>query len=632
MTTKRKNIIIAAASAAAVLILGAALLYTVSFGGEAAVSDGQSNISLSSQGNTVNVTSTQISYRIDEDNPTVITLNNNASTISGTGAAVEGNTVTISKGGTYTVSGSLDEGQIYVNAGSDDTVVLVLAGVSITNSTDAAVYAENADALCIVLQENTDNVLQSGAAVEITSDVAVSEDASGAALYSRDDLVISGAGSLTVLGYINNGIHTTNDLVIESGNISVTAVNNGIKGKDSVTISGGTFDILSANDGIKSDDTDDTSHGWITITDGSFTIKSLRDGIQAETTLNISGGEFNIESGDESTTAEAVFGSGWVGGSGWDMSNTSAESTKGIKCGGDMTVTGGSFTVNSYDDSIHSNGTITITDGTFTLSSGDDGIHADVSLDISGGSITITKSYEGLEANQITISGGDISITASDDGINANGGPSGFGGMMRGDQSDSTDSDTEMPNLYITGGSIYMDADGDGLDSNGNIYIEGGTVIVDGPTTSANGAIDSGSENGGECIVNGGTVIAVGASGMAEAFSSDSGQCSFMYNTSTFEAGTVITISDSSGNVLFEHTTAKSGSSIVFSCPDLTVGETYTIAVGEDTGEITLESVSTTYGSGGGMMDSGNMHGGGHGGGMGGNGGMGGFPGGGQRQ
>jgi len=195
--------------------------------------------------------------------------------------------------------------------------------------------------------------------------------------------------------------------------------------------------------------------------------------------------------------------------------------------------------------------------------------------------------------------------------------------MMRGDQSDSTDSDTEMPNLYITGGSIYMDADGDGLDSNGNIYIEGGTVIVDGPTISANGAIDSGSENGGECIVNGGTVIAVGASGMAEA-------C--MYNTSTFEAGTVITISDSSGNVLFEHTTAKSGSSIVFSCPDLTVGETYTIAVGEDTGEITLESVSTTYGSGGGMMDSGNMHGGGHGGGMGGNGGMGGFPGGGQRQ
>ncbi len=87
-----------------------------------------------------------------------------------------------------------------------------------------------------------------------------------------------------------------------------------------------------------------------------------------------------------------------------------------------MTLSGGEFTINSTDDSIHSNGNITITGGSYTITSGDDGVHADSTLTIEDGSITVTKSYEGLEANDIIINGGTMYVTASDDGVNAAGG------------------------------------------------------------------------------------------------------------------------------------------------------------------------------------------------------------------
>ena len=111
--------------------------------------------------------------------------------------------------------------------------------------------------------------------------------------------------------------------------------------------------------------------------------------------------------------------------------DTDTTSTKGIKSDGALYVNGGTFTINSADDSFHSNSDVTINDGTYTISSGDDGMHADSALLVNGGTITVTESYEGLEGLNITINDGKIDITASDDGMNAAGGndQSGFGGM-----------------------------------------------------------------------------------------------------------------------------------------------------------------------------------------------------------
>lgn len=527
---------------------------------------------------------------------TQIILQQDGSTVSGTGASVSGNTVTISEGGSYVISGTLEDGQIYVAAGDDETVVLILSGVDITNADDAAIYVENADETILQLAAGTTNRVQSGQTVDIT-EAEEDSTAEGAAIYASDDLSITGTGILQVYGYINNGIHTKNDLLIDSGNIEVEAVNNGIKGKDSVTISGGSFTILSGGDAIKSDDTTGEGYGVITISGGSFDIESMGDAVQAETALTITDGTFSILTGEgsEDVTFSSDNGFGMFG-SGWDMSAEDTVSAKGLKCAGDISITGGSFSIDSYDDAIHSNGTISISGGNFSLASGDDGIHADTALNITGGTVLITKSYEGLEANQITIDDGTIAITASDDGINANGGESGFGfGMQQ-----SSGSSEETPNLIINGGTLSINAGGDGLDSNGNILVTGGVVTVDGPSDSGNASIDYGSESGGTCIINGGTVLALGSSGMVESISTSSEQYSFVYYlSSSFQSGSKITISDSDGNVLYEHTAAKTGDCVIFSSPELAQGETYILTVGGESMEVTLSSISTTAGSSG---------------------------------
>lgn len=277
------------------------------------------------------------------------------------------------------------------------------------------------------------------------------------------------------------------------------------------------------------------------------------------------------------------------------MEDEGGTSTKGIKSGTSLTISGGTFYLDTLDDAIHSNGTVAITGGSYEISTGDDGIHGDLELTVEDGNIQILQSYEGLEANQITISGGQISVVSSDDGINASGGPSSRG--MGGAAETSSDGAAEMPNIYILGGEINVDAGGDGVDSNGNFYVEGGTLIIDGPSGGGNGSIDVGTENGGVCEITGGTVLAVGSSGMLETFGSGSAQYSFCCVLDTpLEAGGELTISDSEGNVLISRTAKRQVSSVIFSSPDLKDGETYTIGAGEETMKITLNGISTMAG------------------------------------
>ena len=189
------------------------------------------------------------------------------------------------------------------------------------------------------------------------------------------------------------------------------------------------------------------------------------------------------------------------------------------------------------------------------------------------------------------------------------------------ENSETEESETDIQCLAIYGGNIYVNADGDGIDSNGDLIIYGGNIVVDGPESGANGPLDSGTESGGELIVKGGTVIALGSSDMLESFSDTSEQNAFVVSLSEgYESGDIITITDSEGNVIYEYTASKSGTAVMFSSPDLELGNTYTISInGISQEEITLDSVSSGNVSsmGGGM---GGMTPGGNGGGMGGHG------------
>lgn len=580
-----------------------------------------------------------------------ITLSPDGSTSTDASVLIDGQTVTITQAGTYQIAGTLDDGALIVESAENAKITLVLGGVSIKNTTGAAIQIATADDVTIELAEGTTNVLQSGEEVDIAT-ATESEEASGGALQSKADLKIKGKGSLTVLGYLNNGIHCTKDLKIKNGNISVTALGHGIKGKNSVTVSGGTVTVTSGKDGITSDETENEEKGFVTIEDGEIIITSAGDGVSAETTLTVTGGVISIISGGGSANAQQKTDNmrGW-----WDFDNSDSDddsvSCKGLKAGKALVISGGSITIDAQDDALHTDGDMTISGGECILSTGDDGAHAALSLTVLGGKITVLTSYEGLEANQITLADGELDITASDDGINANGGSDGFSGGFGGgfdggrggmggsfggrrndtnkqsgdmtppddnapsgnpptmpgqdaaDSATTDDTTDKQPVLLITGGKITVNADGDGLDSNGNLRVEGGDITINGPANGGNGALDIGTENGGSGVIAGGTLIALGTSSMTENFGSTSTQCAFLVTMNSFGAGETITITDSQGTVLYTGVTVKSANSVVFSSPDLTVGETYTVTIGSTSATVTQSStvVGNSNGFGGGF-------------------------------
>lgn len=501
------------------------------------------------------------------------------------------NSLNITESGIYNISGTITDGLITID--TDDNVKLILNDVSITNSNGPAIYIKGSED--VVIELNGKNTLEDGK--EYSNSY---EDVDGT-LFSHDDLTIEGSGSLIISANYMDGIVSKDDLKITSGTYIINSNDDGIRGKDSVYILDGKYEITSLGDGIKSTEDTDTEKGFIKISGGEFDIDATLDGIQAETKLVIDNGKFTIKTGDGSSNSSSTNDD-------WGMwrdrynpneSNDTGESAKGLKAGNNLVINNGTFTLNTSDDSIHSNNYTGISNGTINITSGDDGIHADKELIIDNGTIKITKSYEGLESSKMTINGGNINLVASDDGINIAGGNDGSA-MNRPGENNYSNTDNI---LTINGGTIYVDATGDGIDVNGKAYINGGTITVDGPTNSGNGALDYDSI----FDINGGTFIAAGASGMAQGPTNSSKQYNVMINfTSSYSSSDKITIVDSSDKEIMNYTSNKSFSSLVYSSNKLESNKKYTIKV-NGTEYDTFETSNTCITVGA----SNGMHGGG---------------------
>lgn len=674
----------------------------------------------------------------------------NETETASSGVSISGNIITITKEGTYVLSGALSEGQIVVDADSAK-VQLVLDNADITCASSAAIYVKNADKTFITLAEGSENILMNTAEYE-----AIDDNNIDAVIFSKDDLTLNGKGTLTINSEYGHGIVSKDDLKLVGGTYNITAENHALSGKDSVRIADGTYNLTSGKDGIHSENADDDEKGFVYIASGDFTIESIGDGIDASYVVQIDDGDFDITAGGGVENATKThndmpggatrdnMGGGAPGGAAQDgeapsgdktsgdgsdksdsgsasgkqtgqtppdrpdgdsfdgsrpdekasdntggqtaqtppdkpgtdtsdgqksdknsqskdiadnttassaSSDTGSESsssaspnvdsennsstssdadstsTKGIKSDGALYVNGGTFTINSADDSFHSNSDATINDGTYTISSGDDGIHADNALLVNGGTITVTESYEGLEGLNITINDGKIDITASDDGMNAAGGndASGFGGRggdgfkgmqtpdsarksndtsdtaqttgnitvaaQKQDNTSVSSQDTDAASddemwMVINGGYVHVLAGGDGLDSNGDLTINGGEVYVDGPSDNGNSAIDYGEKS--SFNINGGTVVAVGSSGMAEDVSSDSKQqVAFVKLDSQADAGDVI-LKDAAGNEIISYTVQKKYDCVIISTADLKAGQTYTLSASGNESEVSL--------------------------------------------
>jgi hypothetical protein len=572
---------------------------------------------------TTHVVSTQttneisIKYDSDDINSTsdgskisYIKLKGKSIIFDGSGATIHGSQIVITSAGTYDISGTLEDGQIIVNTGASEKVKLILSGATITCSTSAPIYALNAEKTVITLADNSKNYVTDG------SDYILEDIASGepnAAIFSNDDLTINGNGSLTVNANYNNGIQSKDDLKITGGRITVNAANDGIKGRDSVAIRDSYIIVESGGDGIQSNNDEDLGEGLVLIESGTVEITAGADGIQAETSLNINGGNIAISSGGGSANSSNKIGAQGNTWGNWGTINTSVDtpSAQGLKATTDVIITGGTITLDSSDDSIHSNNGVKISGGDIVLTSGDDGIHSDSSLIISGGDINIKKSYEGLESSAITINEGNIHIISSDDGINVVGGMDGSGMNGRPGQNNFNTSGSYYFN--INGGYIFIDAMGDGLDINGAITMSGGKVLINGPTANDNGALDFTSFK-----ITGGFLIAAGSSGMAQAPGTTSTQYSVMMNFLTAQvAGTMVHLESKDGQEVITFIPTKAYQSIVVSSPQLKNGSTYNIYTGgKSTGaatdglfsgggytngtqvtSFTISSITTTIGS-----------------------------------
>ena len=552
----------------------------------------------------------------NEAGATHIILSDNGIEIKGNGASLSDSGVTISLEGTYIISGSASNARITVDADKTAKPHIVLGGMSLTSADGPALFIRSADKVFVTLADGTENYLSDGASYELYDE----DTALDASLFSREDITINGTGSLAVTGNYKHGIVSKDDLVITGGALTVTSQKVGLSGKDCVKIAEADIVIDAGSDGIRSDNAEDETRGYVYVESGNLQITAGNDGIQAETVLNITGGNFNITSGGGSTNASTQSGGyfnpmwGMWGGS---ASTANEESAKGLKASSDILISGGSFHIDSSDDSIHSNGTIHITDGQFQIQSGDDGIHADTDLGISGGIITITKSYEGIEASKIVISDGEIDLVASDDGLNAAGGNDGSAMGGRPGMGSFTRDSGE---IVISGGTVIIDAAGDGVDSNGTLTVSGGATYVSGPTGSGNGALDYEST----AAITGGIFIATGAQGMASGFSEAQNQGAILCSVGTQNGGKILMICDEDDRVLASFTPAKTYQSAVISAPGIKDGGTYKIVVGASlnqdgsySGGTTVATVTMSglvYGSGGmgpgGMGPGGMGHGG----------------------
>ena len=459
------------------------------------------------------------------------------------GVSVENGTITITSGGTYRLTGEYS-GQVKIEAAKTDTVRLVLDNAKITNSTGAAINVVSTAEAIIYTAAGTTNTVADEANYTATGD-----NDPDAAIYSTANLTLTGEGSLSVKGSYEEGIHTTGGLVIASGTLEVNAANTGIKGKDYVDITGGIVNVTAAQDGIKSTNTDDESLGFTRLSAGSVTVSAGDDGLKAPRTLEISGGTLNIEKSNEGIEAQYI------------------------------NILDGDVTVNSSDDGINAS----LKDSS-----------SDTSSDTTSGTATTgqrTQQNQNGQVQQAPAGGGA-----------APGGSQGSTGQNQNMPQPPTDG--AMPGggggtfevvdaaINISGGTVTVNAEGDGIDSNGTATFSGGTVTVNGPVAGGNNALDS----NGDLLLNGGTVTAGSTADMFEAPSSASTSGYLkITDSSALTQGSTVQVTDSSGTVVANYKITTSGVQLVLvSNKNIVKGQSYTVSVTSGS----VDAASTTAASG----------------------------------
>ena len=515
----------------------------------------------------------------------------------------EEHVVTFTEEGVYLLSGTLSDGQIIVDTEDTAKVQLVLNNVDIHCENQAAIWIKSADKVFLTLADGSENVVSDGGQM-VVEDTATSNDEhadADGAIFSKADLTIQGSGSLTISGNYKHGIVSKDDLVITGGNLNVTAVENCLAGKDAVKIADGTISLEANQHAIKAKNEDDTQQGNIYLEGGTITATAAEDGMNATGSIVITGGELELTVQDDGihSDKDLVIYNGTV---------SIPQSYEGLE-GHRITIFGGTLDVTASDDGMNASGgtesqeeeafmkqfrqedrgNMQPPEGTEMAENGEMPQGAEMPENgempqgaemPENGEATETAADNEIqqtsEMNEMPMRGGGMRREMQD-GMQQwqEGKGMGHGGM---------DSDSEAY-LRICGGNIKVDANGDGLDSNGYFYMEGGTVLVAGPTSGADSALDYGLT----AEATGGTVVAAGSSQMAQGFSQDSAQGNFLYNFSeSIPAESIVSLKTSDGDEIVAWRCGKEYQSVVITSPELEAGNTYILTAGEQEVKIEL--------------------------------------------
>ncbi|MDR1815511.1 MAG: carbohydrate-binding domain-containing protein [Clostridiales Family XIII bacterium] len=360
--------------------------------------------------------------------------------VSGGSAADGGAVVTISQAGTYVFSGQTDDGQILVYVGKEDAVRLVLDGLSLKNPEGAAIHIMQAEKTVLILADGSENTLADGA-----SYAAVDEKGEpDAALFSKDDLTITGGGSLSVTASYADGIVSKDVLCVTGGSLTIDAADDGLRGTDGLVIAGGDLTVRAGGDAVKSTKDEDAQKGFVLITGGALTVPECYEGIEAPR-IQIDGGTITVNASDDAINGATNTDSGTdtgTGAAGRDA-RTQGGRPDGGGWGGFGDMGGGAA------DYVF----VRITGGTLDLTGANDGIDVNVALYIDGGDLTITGPSRGMDGaidldGKLTVTGGTLHVTGSvsamggvegwdvpeeNQSITEGGAGGGFGGGMRQD-------------------------------------------------------------------------------------------------------------------------------------------------------------------------------------------------------
>lgn len=337
---------------------------------------------------------------------------------------LSGSDISITSDGVYVISGSADNVTITVDAADEDKVQIVLDGADITNDDFPCIYVKNADKVFVTTAADTKNSLS--VTGTFSADGTTNTDA---VIFSRDDLVLNGLGTLNISS-TDNGVSCKDDLKITGGTINITCVSDALEANDSIAVAGGSITIDTAGDGLHAENDEDNATGYVYICGGTFDIDADDDGIHGTTVVQIDDGKLTISASEGIEGTYIQINGGTIDISASDDGINAAQKSGSYQPTFEMN--GGYITIvmgQGDTDGIDSNGYLYFNGGTVDITCNSP-FDYDISAEYNGGTVIVNGEETTTITNQMM--GGQMGVQPG--GMVQNGGMQPGGNMLQGGQ------------------------------------------------------------------------------------------------------------------------------------------------------------------------------------------------------